>query len=111
MASVICRVVLDVIAVTGTDGALEPAVGHCALNHLNTALTYLPCFGVTRIPMAEALNAPTPPPPIPGSCPAMCVLGPQISFQLGYFLHQPFLAFTSLCPYRATQDTFLCLLH
>lgn len=61
--------------------------------------------------MAEALNAPPSPLPISGSCPALCVLGPQLSFQLGYFLHKPFLAFTSLCPCLATQGTFLCLLH
>lgn len=52
--------------------------------------------------MAEALNAPTLSLPISGGRPALCVLGPQISFQLGYFLHQPLLDSTSLCPCRAT---------
>jgi hypothetical protein len=44
MASVICHVALDVIAVTGTDTALDPAVGHCVLKHLNTVLIYLFLF-------------------------------------------------------------------
>lgn len=51
MASVICRVVLDVIAVTGTDGALEPAVGPCVLNHLNTALIYPSLFQSHQDPL------------------------------------------------------------
>lgn len=44
VALVNCHVVLDVIAVTGTDTALEPAVGHCDLNYLNTALIYPSLF-------------------------------------------------------------------
>lgn len=103
MLPVICHVILDVIAVTGTDTALESAVGHCVFIYSSLCQSHQVC-------MAKALNAPTLLMPILGNCPALCVLGPQISFQLGYFLHSlPLLSLHCVC--QAMQGTLLCLLN